>query len=120
MAYTIRIKRASGTELTLPEWQRAAEKHPLVRLANEPEIVVANPKSGQKICRKTSEGDAEIWSEDERTWVYALRWGEDGCVRVNAPRDFDDPNSFLRKLLRELADDLSAGVYGEADEEYHR
>ncbi len=117
MAYCIHLERAKGAAVTLQEWKGVVAKHPLLRLSQEAERSVVNPESGERISRTSTDGDAEIWVEEAQTWVRALRWS-DGRASVNASRDFDEPSSFLRKLLRQLAEDLSAGIYGDEGEEY--
>ncbi len=117
MGYEVHLERRTGHEITFQEWQIAVEKHSLVRMSRETTHTVTNPETAQQIGTRTTPGDTEIWIEDTKTWVYALRW-RSGRVSVNAPRDFDDENSFLRKLLRELATELGASIHGNEGEEY--
>ncbi|WP_185968433.1 hypothetical protein [uncultured Paracoccus sp.] len=78
----------------------------------------SEPANGQRISRVGSAGDAEIWLEESQSWVHAFRCSDDGTARINATHDFDQPDSFLRILLRQLAKDLDAGIYGAEGEEY--
>jgi len=117
MGYAVHIERKSGDEISFQEWKDAVEKHPLVRLSQETTQSVVNQETGQQIGTKTTPGDAEIWIEETETWTYALRWRQ-GRISINAPRDFDDENSFARRLLRELAAELRASIYGDEGEEY--
>jgi hypothetical protein len=117
MGYEIHLERKHGHEITFQEWQVAVDNHPLVRLSLETTHTVTIPATGEQIGTTTTPGDAEIWIKDLNSWVFALRWRK-GRVSINAPRDFDDENSFLRKLLRELANDLGATIRGDEGEEY--
>ena len=117
MGYEIHLERKHGHEITFQEWQVAVANHPLVRLSQETTHTVTNPATGEQIGTPITPGNAEIWIEDMNSWVFALRW-RSGRVSVNAPRDFDDENSFLRKLLRELATELDASIRGDQGEEY--
>ena len=117
MGYEIHLERKHGHEITFQEWQIAVDSHPLVRLSQETTHTVTNPATGEQIGTTTTPGDAEIWIEDMNSWVFALRW-RNGRVSINATRDFDNENSFLRKLLRELATELDASIRGDEGEEY--
>ena len=117
MGYEIHLERKYGHEITFQEWQVAVDNHPLVRLSQETSQAVTNPETGEQIGTATTPGDAEIWIEDLNSWVLALRW-RSGRVSINALRDFDDENSFLRKLLRELVIELDASIRGDEGEEY--
>lgn len=117
MGYEIHLEREHGHAITFQEWQAAVDNHPLVRLSQEPPHTMTNPATGEQIGTVATPGDAEIWIEDLNSWVSALRW-RNGRVSINAPRDFDDEDSFLRNLLRELATELDASLRGDEGEEY--
>ena len=117
MGYEIHLERKHGHEISFQEWQVAVDNHPLVRLSQETTHTVTNPATGEQIGTKITPGDAEIWIENLNSWVLAFRW-RSGRVSINAPRDFDDENSFLRKLFRELATELHASIRGDEGEEY--
>ncbi|OIQ45630.1 MAG: hypothetical protein BM558_02925 [Roseobacter sp. MedPE-SW] len=117
MGYTIHLEGKHGQEITFQEWQVVVDNHPLVRLSQETTHTVTNPATGEQVGTTITPGDAEIWIEGLNSWVFAFRWSS-GHVSINAPRDFDDENSFLRKLLRELATELGASIRGGEGEEY--
>lgn len=117
MAYSIHLRRDSGNHISDAEWKEAVRAHPLLRLQQNEALSVINPSTGAEIQSASNLGDAEIWLDDSQTWVHAIRW-RTGCATLKAPRDFDEPDSFLRVLLRELAENLSAQVIGDEGEAY--
>jgi hypothetical protein len=117
VAYGVHLKGLDGKEIALEDWKHAVRNHALIRLSREAVHLVKNSQSREQIAANANDGDTEIWLEDSQSWVLGLRW-RSGSATVNASRDFDDPDSFLRCLLRELAQSLNAEICGDEGEIY--
>ncbi|MBC7147106.1 MAG: hypothetical protein H5U24_17155 [Thioclava marina] len=114
--YTIYIERPAGPPIGFDEWEYAVGKVDGVRLSTDEHQSVTNPKTGEVIGLRAGPGLAEIRLRDGR-WQHALRWFS-GTIVLRAPRDFDDPDSAMRRLLRVLAGELGAEVIGDEGETY--
>ena len=117
MAYGVHLEGMDGNKIALEDWKNAVRNHELVRLSREAAHRLENKETGEQIAANAVDGDTEIWLEDSQSWVLGIRW-QDGSATINASKDFDDPDSFLRRLLRELAQGLNAEIRGDEGEIY--
>jgi hypothetical protein len=115
MSYTICIER--DEPIALAEWSELIRSRADVRML-ETDSSFRNPTTGEVISIGRVEGDAELLLEG--TWVPCFRWQEDGAIAFNAPDDFDQPTSVVRRVALELTKGLRARLVGEAGEEYER
>src|SRR5579871_1059836 len=99
MAYELSFERESA--LTIEEWRRAVDASSLLRYCPI-DTSSTNPKTGESIVVRGSEGDAAI--ELDGRWVNVFRWRK-GRVTFNAC-DIENPNDLVSKVAFSLARDL--------------
>jgi hypothetical protein len=114
MSYTIQIKRAEP--ISLAEWSEVVRSRTDLRFREE-DHVARNPQTGAVITIARAEGEADLHVGD--AWLPCFRWrGRQGTIAFNAPGDFDEPESPVRRVALELAKQLNARLVGEEGEEY--
>jgi hypothetical protein len=120
MGYSIHIRRrdagAQDSAIALSEWRAVVERTEGIRMA-EGDYQITNPKTGELIRIRNRGGDAEVFFSREATWRRVFRWSE-GHISFAAPRDFDLPTCFIRRLAADLARALDARLVGEEGETY--
>lgn len=121
MAYAIHIRHKylddDCAPISLQAWLAAVARVPGVRLADGP-VTAINPTTGEEILISNAGGDAEVLDPVAGEWQRQLFWSSSGRISFRAPDDFDDRNSLLRNISRQLAAELSAVVAGDQGELY--
>ena len=121
MGYEIHIERRDGDEQRLPialkEWQNAVGATDGVRMAQGDSHVV-NPRTGEIVTSPNSGGDAEMLFAANGEWVRVFHWHPPGRASFRATAAFDDENSDISRIARELAARLSAVLIGDDGEIY--
>ena len=113
VSYTIYIEREPP--ITLAEWIDLARARAYLRLREE-DHSLQNPRTGEVITIGRIEGETELRVGD--TWVPCFRWRRSGTIAFDAPRDFDESASPVRRVALELARSLNARLVGQEGEEY--
>jgi hypothetical protein len=121
MAYEIHIERRAPEGQILPialsEWRAVVQQTQNVRMA-EGDLEITNPKTGEIIRLRNTGGDAEAFFPAKAEWLRMFCWSPSGRISFRAPRDFDLPNSGIRRLVAELAHALGASLIGDEGEIY--
>ena len=113
MSYTVHIEREQP--IALAEWMDLVRTRADLR-SREADHTSRNPQTGAVITIGRAEGETELRVGD--TWVSAFRWRRSGTIAFEAPRDFDEPESAVRRVALELAKALNGCLVGEEGEEY--
>lgn len=118
MSYTIYIERHAEEPINPAEWRDAVTASTAFRLQSRGTLTITNPQTGEQISRPLHQNDAEYLDVASQTWSVTLFWSDEGRVRTDGPRDFDNPSNAYRIALVALAASLKASVVGEEGEVY--
>jgi hypothetical protein len=113
MSYTIRIER--DQPITLAEWFDLVRTRGDLRL-REDDHSVRNPQTGDVITIGRAEGETELSVGD--AWVPCFRWRKSGTIAFEAPEDFDESESAVRRVALEVARSLNGRLVGQEGVEY--
>lgn len=122
MAYTLKIERTDGEEITLDQWREAVDAIEGVRNCTNELHNAKNPMSGAIMSMPVSAGDAEMFDSEINNWRFCFRW-DGSAVAFNARvlervmnGDLSDP---LWLVVKNLARRLQASIVGEEGEVYN-
>ena len=111
--YTLHIERENP--ISLEEWKQVVGEYDFIRISNE-DVIGVNPATKEEIRIPMPEGSAEVYFPDQQEWHPMFTFG--ATIYFNAPKNWEQKNTYIRRLVFKLANKLSAKVVGDEGEEY--
>lgn len=111
--YHLHIEREPS--ISLNEWREVVGEHELVRVSNK-DVVGINPITKEEIRIKTPVGSAEAYFPESKEWITVFTFGS--TIYFNATNEWEHKASYIRTVVFQLANALSAKVIGDEGEEY--